>query len=71
MKFCIFLPPQALENIKVPVIYYLAGLTCNEELAMIKSGVQNYASKKGIAIVTPDTRYHYQNYNLEYYLIDN
>lgn len=55
MKFCVYLPPNS-EETKVPVLYYLAGLTCNEELAMIKSGIQRMAAEKGIAIICPDTR---------------
>lgn len=54
MQFCIYLPPAAEEK-NVPVVYYLAGLTCNEELMMIKGGAQRVASEKGIAIVAPDT----------------
>lgn len=39
----------------VPVIYYLAGLTCNEELMLIKSGAERIAASRGVAIVCPDT----------------
>lgn len=54
MTFSIFLPPQA-ETQKVPVLYWLSGLTCTNENFMVKSGFQKYASEMGIAIVTPDT----------------
>lgn len=40
---------------KIPVVYYLAGLTCNEELMLIKSGAQRIAAARGLAIVCPDT----------------
>jgi S-formylglutathione hydrolase len=54
MTFSVFLPPQA-ENEKVPVLYWLSGLTCTNENFMIKAGALKYASENGIAIVTPDT----------------
>ncbi|OQS00672.1 S-formylglutathione hydrolase [Achlya hypogyna] len=55
MQFCVFLPPQATESNKVPAIYYLAGLTCNEELMQIKAGAQRVAAQRGVALITPDT----------------
>ena len=36
MRFGVYLPPQAAG--RVPVLYYLAGLTCNEETFLIKAG---------------------------------
>jgi S-formylglutathione hydrolase len=54
MIFGIFLPPQAREK-KVPVLYWLSGLTCTDENFMIKSGAQRIAAELGIAIVCPDT----------------
>jgi len=55
MRFAIFLPPQASEKNKVPVLYWLSGLTCTDENFMQKSGVQRIAAELGIAIVAPDT----------------
>lgn len=55
MRFMIFLPPQATSDAAVPVLYYLAGLTCTEETFMAKGGAQRLAAELGIAIVTPDT----------------
>jgi S-formylglutathione hydrolase len=56
MQFGIYLPPQALQpEAKVPVLFYLAGLTCNEETFAIKAGAQQHAARLGVAIVTPDT----------------
>ncbi|MDI1300298.1 MAG: S-formylglutathione hydrolase [bacterium] len=57
MKFGVFLPPQALcaPPQKVPVLFYLAGLTCNEETFAIKAGAQRFAALHGLALVTPDT----------------
>lgn len=55
MRFAVFLPPQASEKHKVPVLYWLSGLTCTDENFMHKSGVQRIAAELGIAIVAPDT----------------
>ncbi|MER2492493.1 S-formylglutathione hydrolase [Catenovulum sediminis] len=55
MQFAIFLPPQASENRKVPVLYWLSGLTCTDENFMQKAGAQKMAAQLGIAIVAPDT----------------
>lgn len=54
MRFSIYLPPQASIS-SVPVLFYLAGLTCNEETFAMKAGAQRYAAEYGVAIVTPDT----------------
>jgi S-formylglutathione hydrolase len=55
MQFGVYLPPQALAGARVPVLFYLAGLTCNEETFAIKAGAQQHAARLGLAIVTPDT----------------
>lgn len=55
MQFGVYLPPQALAGAQVPVVFYLAGLTCNEETFAIKAGAQQHAARLGLAIVTPDT----------------
>ena len=54
MKFAVFTPPQAQSG-RVPVLYYLAGLTCTEETFMIKGGAQRVAAELGIMLVAPDT----------------
>lgn len=54
MKFSVFTPPQAAHK-KVPVLYYLAGLTCSEETFMIKAGAQRVAAELGLMLVAPDT----------------
>ncbi|XP_022901891.2 S-formylglutathione hydrolase [Onthophagus taurus] len=54
MKFAVYLPPQADEK-KVPVIYWLSGLTCNEQNFIQKSGAQKYAAEHGVILVAPDT----------------
>lgn len=54
MRFSVYLPPQAAAG-AVPVLYYLAGLTCTEETFMIKAGAQRLAAELGLALVAPDT----------------
>jgi len=54
MNFGLYLPPQAQSG-KVPALYYLAGLTCNEETFLIKSGAIRFAVQWGLALVAPDT----------------
>ncbi|GAA5868577.1 hypothetical protein JCM3774_005434 [Rhodotorula dairenensis] len=54
-NFNVFLPKQALAGEKVPVLYYLAGLTCNEDTAPWKGGFIRDAAAEGIALVFPDT----------------
>ncbi|MDH0686454.1 S-formylglutathione hydrolase [Achromobacter animicus] len=54
MKFALYLPLQARSG-KVPVLYWLSGLTCTEQNFITKSGIQRYAAEHGIAIVAPDS----------------
>jgi len=55
MRFAVYLPPQAVNGQKVPVLYWLSGLTCSDENFMQKAGAQRIAAELGIAIVAPDT----------------
>ena len=57
MRLGVYTPPQALgPNARpVPVLMYLAGLTCNEETFAIKAGAQRVAAELGLMLVTPDT----------------
>lgn len=55
MRFAIYLPPQVSRGEKVPVLYWLSGLTCTDENFMQKAGAQRIAAELGIAIVVPDT----------------
>lgn len=54
MRFAVFQPPQARTG-PVPVVYYLAGLTCTEETFVIKAGAQRIAAELGLMLVAPDT----------------
>ncbi|ACB35514.1 S-formylglutathione hydrolase [Leptothrix cholodnii SP-6] len=55
MQFALFLPPQALAGERVPVLTYLAGLTCTEETFTMKAGAQRLAAELGLALLMPDT----------------
>lgn len=54
MTFGLFLPAEAALH-PVPVLWFLSGLTCTHENAMVKSGAQGWAARHGIAVVFPDT----------------
>ncbi len=54
MRFSVYVPPQA-EKGKVPMLTYLAGLTCTEETFAIKAGAQRVAAELGLMLVAPDT----------------
>jgi len=54
MTFGLFLPAEAADG-PVPVLWYLSGLTCTHENAMVKAGAQGWAAEQGIALVFPDT----------------
>lgn len=55
--FSVFLPEQLSTgaDIKLPVLYWLSGLTCTDENFVQKAGAQRVASELGLIIVTPDT----------------
>jgi S-formylglutathione hydrolase len=55
MIFAVYLPPQAEQVEKLPVLYWLSGLTCTDENFMQKAGAQRIAAELGIIIVAPDT----------------
>ena len=54
MTFGLFLPEEA-ESEAVPLVWFLSGLTCTHENAMVKSGAQRWAAEHGVALVFPDT----------------
>jgi len=55
MRFSVYQPPQALAGKQVPLLMYLAGLTCNEETFATKAGAQQYAAQHGLMLLAPDT----------------
>ncbi len=54
MRFALYLPSQASMS-KVPLLMFLAGLTCTEETFAMKAGAQRLAAELGIALLAPDT----------------
>jgi len=54
MNFGIYLPPKAKLQ-KLPVLYWLSGLTCTEQNFITKAGAQQYASQHNVVVVAPDT----------------
>jgi len=54
MRFGVYRPPQASQG-PVPVLIFLAGLACNEEIFPTKTGAQRYAAEHGMLLVSPDT----------------
>lgn len=54
MRFGVFVPPQAARA-PCPVVYFLSGLTCNEQNFITKAGAQRVAADLGLVLVVPDT----------------
>ena len=54
MRFAAFVPAAGRER-RLPVLFYLAGLTCTEETFTIKAGAQRVAAELGMVLVMPDT----------------
>jgi S-formylglutathione hydrolase len=54
MRLAAFVPPQANAG-KVPVVWFLSGLTCTEENFTVKAGAQRVASELGLILIAPDT----------------
>ena len=54
MAFSVFVPPHEAGD-RLPVVYYLSGLTCDDEVFAIKAGAQRVAAELGLVLVAPDT----------------
>jgi S-formylglutathione hydrolase len=54
MRFSVYRPPQAMVE-RRPALFFLAGLTCNEETFAIKAGAQRVAAELGLILIAPDT----------------
>ncbi len=54
MRFAVYQPPQAASQ-RLPVVYWLSGLTCTDENFMAKAGAQRWAAELGLILVAPDT----------------
>ncbi|MBV8687258.1 MAG: S-formylglutathione hydrolase [Alphaproteobacteria bacterium] len=56
MTFAVYLPPQAeAAGAKLPVLWYLSGLTCTHANVMEKGGYQRVCAELGLVLVAPDT----------------
>ena len=55
MTFSIFLPPQAEDGGKLPVIWYLSGLTCTHANVTEKGEYRATCTELGLIFVAPDT----------------
>ncbi len=54
MTFAVYVPPHA-EGQKLPVLWYLSGLTCTHANVMEKGEYREAAAEHGVIIVCPDT----------------
>jgi S-formylglutathione hydrolase len=55
MTFSIFLPPQAEQGRKLPVVWYLSGLTCTHANVTEKGEYRAACADHGLIFVAPDT----------------
>jgi S-formylglutathione hydrolase len=55
MIFSIFLPPQAKHRVKLPVVWYLSGLTCTHANVTEKGEYRAACAEHGLIFVAPDT----------------
>lgn len=56
MTFSVFLPPQAAEaGARLPVVWYLSGLTCTHANVTEKGQFQRACAELGLIFVAPDT----------------
>jgi S-formylglutathione hydrolase len=55
MIFSIFLPPQAERGEKLPVVWYLSGLTCTHANVTEKGEYRAACAEHGLIFVAPDT----------------
>ncbi len=60
MPFSVFLPPQLPTHPQqsskaLPVLWYLSGLTCNDQNVVTKGGFQRFAAELGLIVICPDT----------------
>jgi S-formylglutathione hydrolase len=54
MRFAAFVPPPGAAG-KLPIVWFLAGLTCTEENFTAKAGAQRVAAELGLILIAPDT----------------
>ena len=54
MTFSVFVPPQA-EGSKLPIVWYLSGLTCNHANVTEKGEFRRACADLGLIFIAPDT----------------
>jgi len=55
MTFSIFLPPQAESGAKLPIVWYLSGLTCTHANVTEKGEYRAACAEHGLIFIAPDT----------------
>lgn len=55
MTFSVFVPPQAVEGTRCPVVWYLSGLTCTHANVTEKGEYRAACAELGLVFVAPDT----------------
>jgi S-formylglutathione hydrolase len=55
MTFSIFLPPQAERGVRLPVLWYLSGLTCTHANVTEKGEYRERCAELGLIFIAPDT----------------
>jgi S-formylglutathione hydrolase len=55
MTFSIFVPPQAADGARCPVVWYLSGLTCTHANVTEKGEYRRACAELGLIFVAPDT----------------
>ena len=55
MAFSVFVPPQAEAGAKLPVVWYLSGLTCTHANVTEKGEYRRACAEHGLIFVAPDT----------------
>jgi S-formylglutathione hydrolase len=55
MTFSIYLPPQTESGEKLPVVWYLSGLTCTHANVTEKGEYRKACAKHGLVFIAPDT----------------
>ncbi len=55
MTFSVFLPPQAENGAKLPIVWYLSGLTCTHANVTDKGEYRAACAELGLIFVAPDT----------------
>jgi S-formylglutathione hydrolase len=58
MTFSIYLPPQAEQGERLPVVWYLSGLTCTHANVTEKGEYRAACAEHGLVFVAPDTSPH-------------